>query len=130
MAVATRSTIQRLGSTRKRCSSSGLTVSSFQVPGLGDGGRGLRPLVRGISEDTLDEREEPARAPVEGEQGRFLSGRERLAVYSLQNGGFLALSAGLSGDVCRPAKLEAARFTDTFDAFESIRAGRFFGSDV
>jgi len=94
MAVATRSTIQRLGSTRKRCSSSGLTISSFQVPGLGDGGRGLRPLVRGISEDTLDEREEPARAPVEDEQGRFLSGRERLAVIACKTGAFSHLVPG------------------------------------
>ena len=44
--------------------------------------------------------------------------------------GFLALSAGLSGDVCRPAKLEVARFTDTFDAFESIRAGRFLSIEA
>ena len=36
--------------------------------GLGDGGRGLRTLVRGISEDTLDEGKEAARAPIEDEQ--------------------------------------------------------------
>src|SRR5262249_42630940 len=39
----------------------------FPGAGLGDSGRGLRPLVPGISEDTLDEGEEPARAPIEDE---------------------------------------------------------------
>jgi hypothetical protein len=36
--------------------------------GLGDGGRGLRPLIPGISEDTLDEGKEAARAPIEDKQ--------------------------------------------------------------
>ena len=40
----------------------------FPVAGLGDGDRGLRPLVSGISEDTLDEGEESARALIEDEQ--------------------------------------------------------------
>jgi hypothetical protein len=40
----------------------------FPGAGLGDGGRGLRPLVSGISEDTLDEGEESARALIEDEQ--------------------------------------------------------------
>ena len=35
---------------------------------LGDGGRSLRTLVRGISEDTLDEGKEAACAPIEDEQ--------------------------------------------------------------
>ena len=41
-----------------------------QLPGagLGDGGRGLLPLVPGISEDKLDEGEEAACAPIEDEQ--------------------------------------------------------------
>jgi hypothetical protein len=43
---------------------------AIQLPraGLGDGGRGLRPLVPGISEDTLDEGKEAACAPIEDEQ--------------------------------------------------------------
>ena len=65
--ASVRSTIQRLGSTRKRCNSSRLNLE-FPGAGLGDGSRGLRTLVRGISEDTLDEGEEPARAPIEDEQ--------------------------------------------------------------
>ena len=47
----------------------------FPVAGLGDGGRGLRPLVSGISEDTLDEGEESARALIEDEQSAVMSTR-------------------------------------------------------
>ena len=36
--------------------------------GLGDGGRGPRPLVLGISQDTVDEGKEAACAPIEDEQ--------------------------------------------------------------
>jgi hypothetical protein len=36
--------------------------------GLGDGSRGPRPLVPGISEDTVDEGKEAACAPIEDEQ--------------------------------------------------------------
>jgi hypothetical protein len=36
--------------------------------GLGDGGRGPRPLVSGISQDTVDEGKEAAYAPIEDEQ--------------------------------------------------------------
>ena len=42
----------------------------FPGAGLSDGSRGLRTLVRGISEDTLDEGEEPARAPIEDAERR------------------------------------------------------------
>ena len=47
-----------------------IALDNRQLPGagLGDGGRGLRPLVPGISEDTLDEGEEAACAPIEDEQ--------------------------------------------------------------
>ena len=40
----------------------------FPGAGLGDGGSGLRSPVRGISEDTVDEGEEAACAPIEDEQ--------------------------------------------------------------
>ena len=36
---------------------------------LGDGGRRLRPLVAGISEDTLDEGEQAPRTSIEDERG-------------------------------------------------------------
>jgi hypothetical protein len=47
-----------------------IALDDRQLPGasLGDGGRGLRPLVACISEDTLDEGEEAACAPIEDEQ--------------------------------------------------------------
>ena len=47
-----------------------IALDDRQLPGasLGDGGRGLLPLVPGISEDKLDEGEEAACAPIEDEQ--------------------------------------------------------------
>lgn len=44
-----------------------VALDDLQLPGAtdGDGGGGLGPLVSGIGEDALDEREEMARAPVE-----------------------------------------------------------------
>ena len=47
-----------------------IALDDRQLPGagLGDGGRGLLPLVPGISEDALDEGEEAARASIEDEQ--------------------------------------------------------------
>ena len=47
-----------------------IALDDRQLPGagLGDGGRGLPPLVPGISEDKLDEGEEAACAPIEDEQ--------------------------------------------------------------
>ena len=47
-----------------------IALDDGQLPGasLGDGGRGLLPLVPGISEDKLDEGEEAACAPIEDEQ--------------------------------------------------------------
>ena len=47
-----------------------IALDDRELPGagLGDGGHGLRPLVRGISEDTFDEREEATRASIEDEQ--------------------------------------------------------------
>lgn len=47
-----------------------IALDNRELPsaGLGDGGRGLRTLVRGISEDTLDEGKEAACASIEDEQ--------------------------------------------------------------
>jgi len=47
-----------------------IALDDGELPGagLGDGGHCLRPLVRGISEDTFDEREEETRAAIEDEQ--------------------------------------------------------------
>ena len=47
-----------------------IALDDRQLPGagLGNGGRGLRPPVPGISEDKLDEGEEAACAPIEDEQ--------------------------------------------------------------
>jgi hypothetical protein len=47
-----------------------IALDNRELPssGLGDGGRGLRTLVRGIREDTLDEGKEAACAPIEDEQ--------------------------------------------------------------
>ncbi len=47
-----------------------IALDDRELPGagLGDGGHCLRPLVRGISEDTFDEREEATRASIEDEQ--------------------------------------------------------------
>ena len=46
-----------------------VALDDLQLPGtgLGDGGRGLLPLVAGIGEDALDEGEEAACAPIEDE---------------------------------------------------------------
>ena len=52
-----RSTIQRLGRTTKRCASLGLTISKAQPPRVADDLGHLWPLVGGIGEDALDERE-------------------------------------------------------------------------
>ena len=48
-----------------------IALDDRELPGagLGDGVRCLRPLIGGIGEDTLDERKEAARAPIEDEQG-------------------------------------------------------------
>src|SRR6476469_9585655 len=57
-----------------------IALDDRQLPGagLGDGGRGLLPLVPGISEDKLDEGEEAACAPIEDEQSAVRpSGRRR-----------------------------------------------------
>ncbi len=47
-----------------------IALNNRELPGagLGDGGHCLRPLVGGISKDTLDEGEEAARASIEDEQ--------------------------------------------------------------
>ena len=47
-----------------------IALDDCELPGagLGDGGRCLGPLVRGISEDTFYEREEAARASIEDER--------------------------------------------------------------
>jgi hypothetical protein len=48
-----------------------VALDDFQRPGagLGDSGSGFGPLVSGIGEDALDEREKTARAPIENERG-------------------------------------------------------------
>ena len=47
-----------------------IALDDRELPGadLGDGGHCLRPLVRGISEDTFNEGEEATRASIEDEQ--------------------------------------------------------------
>jgi hypothetical protein len=48
-----------------------VALDDLQPPGagLGNGGGSFRSLVAGIGEDALNEREQPARAPIENEQG-------------------------------------------------------------
>ena len=47
-----------------------VALDDLQPPGagLGEGGRGLRPLIAGIGKDALDEGEAAARAPIENER--------------------------------------------------------------
>jgi hypothetical protein len=47
-----------------------MALDDYKRPGagLGNGGCGFRPLIGGISEDPLNEREEAARATIEDEQ--------------------------------------------------------------
>ena len=50
-----------------------VALDDLQLPGAGicDGGRRLHPLISGIGEDALDEREEPSGASVENQSRRI-----------------------------------------------------------
>ena len=78
-----------------------IALDDRQLPGagLGDGGRGLLPLVPGISEDKLDEGEEAACAPIEDEQSAvailhsgYPSGHSDIADHAAQQRGDVQVS--------------------------------------